>query len=198
MSNQFLPRGLKHDFGWYDGKNLPHFDANETTQFITIRLADSIPREKLDEWREIAKTDAAFRRRVESHLDNGAGECHLARPEIAEIVEKALLFHHAKMYVLLAWVIMPNHLHFLIRPLPGKHLDKILHSIKSFTSHEANRLLSRNGPFWQAESFDRYIRNRRHLIATIRYIHRNPVKARLCREAKDWRYSSASRDWIGE
>jgi len=121
MSSQFLPRGQKDEFGWYDGKNLPHFDVNERTQFITTRLADSIPKEKLDEWRELARTDAAFRRRIENYLDSGSGACHLGKPEIAEIVENALLFHHAKLYVLMAWVIMPNHLHFLLRPLPGKH-----------------------------------------------------------------------------
>ena len=81
MGNQFLPRGLKDDFGWYDGKNLPHFDVNERTQFITTRLADSIPREKLDEWRELAKTDAGFRRKIERYLDSGSGACHLANPD---------------------------------------------------------------------------------------------------------------------
>ena len=198
MSNQFLPRGLKDEFGWYDGKNLPHFDVNERTQFITTRLGDSIPRERLDEWRERADTDAAFRRRVERFLDSGYGACHLANPEIAEMVENALLFHHTKLYILIAWVLMPNHLHFLMRPLPGKHLDKILHSIKSFTSHKANKMLGLSGSFWQAESFDRYIRDRRHRSATVRYIHANPVKAGLCREAREWRFSSASRDWVPE
>ena len=59
-------------------------------------------------------------------------------------------------------------------------------------------ILAATGSFWQAESFDRYIRDRRHRGATVRYIHANPVKAGLCAEARDWRFSSASRDWVPE
>ena len=192
MDHNFQPRGLKGEFGWYEGKSLRHFDSEEQTQFITIRLFDSMPQALLETWRAEAKSDAAFRKRIERFLDNGYGECWFRKEAVAAIIQNALLFHHEKLYLLIAWVIMPNHVHFLLRPLPGKHLDKILHSIKSYTAHEANKLMARAGQFWQHESFDRYIRNQRHFDAVIRYIENNPVKAGLCRNAEEWRFSSAS------
>lgn len=194
MDYNFQPRDLKEEFGWYKGKSLRHFDAEEQTQFVTIRLCDSMPQDLLQKWRIEAKSDSAFRKRIERFLDNGYGECWLGVESVAVMVETALKFHHAKLYVLIAWVIMPNHFHFLLRPLPGIHLDKILHSIKSFTAHEANKLIGRNGQFWQHESFDRYIRNERHFHAVVRYIENNPVKAGLCDAVEDWKFSSARVD----
>ena len=194
MDNNFLPRGLKSDFGWYKGRHLPHFDAGEWTQFVTVRLADSMPRELLDKWRVEARTNAAFRKKIEKHLDKGHGACWLKHDAVAERVQNALKFHDGKKYLLFAWVIMLNHLHFLIRPLPGQHLDLIMHSIKSYTAHEANKILNRTGAFWQGESFDRYIRDARHFRATVRYIHMNPVKAGLCASPQEWKFSSAFRE----
>ena len=68
-----------------------------------------------------------------------------------------------------------------------------MHSIKSYTAHEANKILGRSGQFWQPESFDRYIRNQKHFLSVIRYIENNPVKAGLCLRPEDWAYSSATR-----
>jgi REP element-mobilizing transposase RayT len=112
-------------------------------------------------------------------------------PRSAEMVEDSLLFHHEKKYELTAWVIMPNHLHFLARPFEDVELSEIAHSIKSYTAHQANKLLNRQGPFWQHEPFDRYIRNRKHFLSVIDYIECNPVKAGLCARPEEWRFSSA-------
>jgi putative DNA methylase len=193
MDYNFQPRGLKEEFGWYKGKSLRHFDAEERAQFVTTRLADSMPQDLLKKWRKDAKSDSDFRKRIERFLDNGYGECWLRREAVAAMVETALKFHHAKFYLLIAWVIMPNHVHFLLQPLRGKHLDTILHSFKSYTAHEANKILGRAGQFWQHESFDRYIRDHRHFKAVIRYIENNPVKAGLCSVPEEWRFSSA---WV--
>ena len=193
MDNNFQPRGLKGEFGWYRGRYLPHFDADESVQFITIRLSDSMPRELLKKWRVEAATDAAFRRKIENYLDSGHGACWLRRDDVAEMIRNALKFHDGTKYDLFAWVVMANHLHFLLQPRPRQHLDSILHSIKSFTAHEANKLIGRTGPFWQSEGFDRYIRDAHHFRATVRYIHMNPVKAGLCASPEEWRFSSAFR-----
>ena len=66
-----------------------------------------------------------------------------------------------------------------------------MHSLKSFTSHEANKILNRKGNFWYKEYFDRYIRDGKHYRATLRYIEENPVKARICEKPEDWEFSSA-------
>jgi putative DNA methylase len=66
-----------------------------------------------------------------------------------------------------------------------------MHSIKSYTGSEANKMLKRKGAFWQEDYFDRYIRNSKHYVAVVDYIENNPVKARLCKNPEDWPYSSA-------
>ncbi len=124
-------------------------------------------------------------------MDSGHGACWLRYPEIAAMVRDALRFHDGKKYDLKAWVIMPNHAHILLVPNEGEHLDKILHSIKSYTAQKANKLLGRSGQFWQHESFDRYIRNAKHYQAVVRYIEENPVKAGFCSTPEEWIFSSA-------
>jgi putative DNA methylase len=96
-----------------------------------------------------------------------------------------------KKYRLIAWVIMPNHVHFLAKPLKKEHLPNILHTIKSYTAHEINKILNRKAQFRQHESFDRYIRNEEHFVNVVGYIENNPVKAGLCQAARDWRFGSA-------
>jgi REP element-mobilizing transposase RayT len=183
--------------GWYTRGRLPHFDGGQIWQFITIRLYDSLPQNVLVRFKtelEVRNVESIARETlilIDKYLDQGVGSCYLQRPEIAELVENALLFHHGTRYELRAWVVMPNHVHFLVRPLEGYELHKIIHSIKSFTSHEANKMLGRSGTFWMREYFDRYIRDSEHFAKTVRYIHRNPVAAKLCDTAEDWRFGSA-------
>jgi REP element-mobilizing transposase RayT len=87
---------------------------------------------------------------------------------------------------------MPNHAHILCIPSAANSLASIMHSLKSFTSKEANKALNRSGKFWQKEYFDRYIRNARQFRNTVAYIENNPVKANLCEKPEDWPFSSAA------
>jgi REP element-mobilizing transposase RayT len=66
-----------------------------------------------------------------------------------------------------------------------------MHSLKSYTASEANKLLGRRGTFWMEEYYDRYIRDERHYVKTVAYIENNPVKAKLCRVPEEWAFSSA-------
>ncbi len=101
---------------------------------------------------------------------------------------------------------MPNHVHALIEipgnaavpaasasPAPSSSLSSILQSWKSYTAHEANKRIGRNGTFWMREYFDRFIRDEKHLRAVMAYIRENPVKAGLCAKPEDWEWSSAYR-----
>lgn len=180
---------------WHSRGYVPHFDIEACTQFITFRLADSMPQEVLAKWRaelEAAEiTDADLRKRIETYLDQNYGSCALKITEIADTVKETLVKWNGKKYRLIAWVIMGNHVHILITPLPGHSVSEIMHSIKSFTAHAANGILGRKGHFWAKEYFDRYIRDARHFAATIRYIEENPVKAKLCGDPTEWYYSSA-------
>ena len=174
---------------------IPHVDPGEMTQFITFRLADSMPQTVLNRWKEDLKngeiTDAGLRNRIETYLDQNYGERLLSDKRVAKLVKHAILHLDGKKYRLIAWVIMPNHVHLLIVTLAGYTVSEIMHSLKSFTSHEANKILNRKGNFWYKEYFDRYIRDGKHYRATLRYIEENPVKARICEKPEDWEFSSA-------
>ena len=166
-------------------------------QGVTFRLADSLPRHKLTLLNEQfthldeAKADAERTRQINLMLDEGYGAAWLKNPAVAEIVRNALLFFNDQRYTLHAWVIMPNHVHALFTPAEGWALTKILHSWKSFSAREANKVLDRTGEFWQSEYFDRAIRDERGFIAAVEYIEYNPVKAGLCENPRQWRFSSA-------
>jgi putative DNA methylase len=137
--------------------------------------------------------DAAKRARLETYLNAGHGACYLRHPRIARLVENALLYFDGERYRMIAWVVMPNHVHTLIETFEGHPLHGILHSWKSYTANVANQILGRTGRFWFPEYFDRYIRDERHFTRAVRYIHNNPVKAGLVDDAKDWPFSSARR-----
>jgi len=113
------------------------------------------------------------------------------RPEIARLVEGALLHFDTMRYRLLAWCTMPNHVHALIETQQGFPLAEILHSWKSYTGTQANKLLRRRGEFWQREYLDRFVRNAQHYLAVVAYIEDNPVKAGLAKVKTDWPWSSA-------
>ena len=78
----------------------------------------------------------------------------------------------------------------MIETRMGFPLQEILHSWKSFTANQANKLLGRSGEFWQREYFDRYIRNAEHYVQAVGYIEENPVKAGLAKVKMDWPWSS--------
>lgn len=177
---------------------LPHIDCS-TVQFITFRLADSLPKGALEKWRaELGHLPDSKRkieeyRRVEAYVDRGLGDCVLLDPIAAGMVEAGIVAKHQEAYDLLAWVVMPNHVHFLARVLPCATLDSIIRELKGRSSRAINLLRNQSGTLWSREFFDRFMRNGDHLRSTAAYIHRNPVKAGLCLEALDFSFSSFRR-----
>jgi REP element-mobilizing transposase RayT len=189
--------------GWYSRGYLPHFDSGAVTQMVTFRLANSVPRARVEAWRTqlrlrpAPEIEAELRRRIERYLDRGYGDALLRQPRVAEIVQDTLLHFDGQRYALSAWVVMPNHVHAVITPLPEHSLPEIMHAWKSFTAHEANRVLSRRGAFWHREYFDRFIRDARHFEAAIAYVENNPVSAGLCGTPNEWAFSSARQRVVG-
>lgn len=181
--------------GWYDRGYLPHFDGGQIIQFITFRLADSLPQNVLDVFqlkleRELI-SEVEYHRSIDKYLDGGHGKQYLANVRVAEIVEENLFRFNGQRYKLHAWVIMPNHVHLLLAPKEGHSLSPILHSMKSYSANRANEILNRKGVFWSKEYFDRFMCDSDHFEKTVAYIHNNPVKAGLCGRATDWRFVSA-------
>jgi REP element-mobilizing transposase RayT len=175
--------------GWHSRGYLPHFDSPESIQFVTFRLADSLPKAVAGG----LKHREADVHRVECELDTGLGACWLQRPEIAKLVQDALLHFDGERYRLLAWCLMPNHVHVVVEMPEGHSLSDIVRSWKSFTARVANVGLGRTGPFWHPDYFDRYMRGEEHLAQTIRCVEDNPVKAGLVRTPRQWMWSSACR-----
>ena len=188
--------GNTHSAGQWYHRDLPHYDAHNQYQMITYRLADSLAQSYLRQLQE--EKDCSYRRRIEAHLDRSLGSCLLRREEFASIVISSWEYWHKKRYDLIAYVIMPNHVHLLVRIYEGESLSTILHSWKSWTSHEIHqkqRALNEEDkiftPLWQRECWDRYIRHEQHFIDAVNYIHLNPVKAGLITRPEDWQWSSA-------
>jgi type I restriction enzyme R subunit/putative DNA methylase len=102
--------------GWHERGHLPHCDYPGLVQLVTFRLADSLPESRRGEWEHLLAIEDVREKRskLEEYLDRGAGECHLREPRIARLCEDALLFFHKARYELLAWCVMPNHVHVLV------------------------------------------------------------------------------------
>ena len=183
--------------GWHSRGYLPHFDGIEIPQFITFHLADSMPRKVILRWQNELKLVQGEQqkllliRRVEKYLDLEYGQAFLKDTRVATMVQNSLLKFDGLRYRLFAWVVMPNHVHYLMTRFEEYELKELIHSHKSYMAHEANKILQRSGKFWIDDYFDRRIRNEKHFYKTIEYIENNPVKAGLCENPTDWPFSSA-------
>lgn len=186
-------------------RNLPHWQQEGATYFVTFRQIDSIPvavweRMKLEAetWNqrieaavqrhgaipaEISCEWEAFQRSQWILAERTADECHgscvFRDIVVRQIMADALKFFEGQRHVMHAFVVMPNHVHLLVTPIPGWSLDKITQSWKGFTAREINGYLGRPGALWQQESFDRIVRSPAHFERIVRYIANNPVKARM-------------------
>lgn len=187
MSPYFNIRDTEH-LRW--GSHLPHWHQNNKYVFVTFRLADSIPQEKikslLDEkeawlkghpkpWSDDVEMEyrKRFTSRIDKWLDNGYGECLLKRPGNRKIVEDALFFFHDKRYHLKAFVVMPNHVHLLLQLFRDYQMESVMKSIKSFTAKKINEAEHRSGRIWQRESYDHIVRDEDEYKHTLKYIYFN-------------------------
>jgi len=183
-------------------RHMPHWRQSGATCFVTFRLADSLPENRL---RELAELKAEWERRyppprsnsileqlarvvferVEHWLDQGAGSCVLKESGYSTLVHQSLHHFHGVRYEMGASVIMPNHVHCIVRPLQtsDRDLEDFIGSWKSFSARRINASLKLSGALWQDESYDRIIRNEEHLWKSIQYIGRNPKRANLSAEA---------------
>jgi len=203
-------------------RHLPHWDVPGAAYFITACLDGSISAKGLLDIRnyedevarrprpeDISESDWALKCwklgfvRAENWLDDNPAVRHLADPGLATIVVNSLLFFAGTRYDVLAFVVMPSHFHWVLRPLESwvqtlEHdpkertpRERIMHSIKRFAAHECNKRLGAKGVFWQQESYDHWVRDVDELERIIHYIEYNPVKAGLTSGATLWAFGSA-------
>ena len=112
--------------GWRSRGYLPHFDSPETVQHVVFRLADAIPGPAMDRLERVPSAERL--EGIAEALRRGHGERLLAEPRLAGLVEDALLHFDAKRYRLLAWCVMPTHVHGLLEQVEGHPLAHIVHS----------------------------------------------------------------------
>jgi putative transposase len=113
--------------------------------------------------------------------------------EIAELMVETLLGYRDRgVYLLHAFVIMPDHIHLLLTPNTTTSLEKAVQFIKGGSSHRIGKLRGSKSEIWQVGFHDWTVRDGGDWNAKAEYIHLNPVRARLVERAEDWPYSSAS------
>ena len=88
------------------------------------------------------------------------------------MIMSALRYFDGSRYELYARVVMDDHVHVLVKPLEDYRLQKLVHSWKSFASHNLRRDSSRR--LWQEEYFDRIVRDEKEFWDKAQYILNNP------------------------
>ena len=177
-------------------RHLPHWRQHGATYFVTFRLGDSLPQEKLQildgmrkQWLAIpaeARTDQQARnyakavfQKIEVWLDAGYAACWFREQRFADELRRAIFHRHESQYQVPVGTIMPNHCHLVIRPFDSFELEDLLGEIKSVVARFINRDRGSTGQLWQQESYDRIIRDTEHLHNVVQYTGRNPTRANL-------------------
>jgi hypothetical protein len=137
-----------HISGLHSRGYLPHLKSEGKSYFVTFRIAGTLPKNILLEFKKereaiVQKANATRRSltraeqqelfywysaRVDAYLDTSNINCWLKNHAIAKLVHDALLHFNGQRYLLHAWVIMSNHVHVVVRPAENHNLSKILHT----------------------------------------------------------------------
>ncbi|MBK7444904.1 MAG: transposase [Ignavibacteria bacterium] len=194
-------------------RNLPHITLNQKAYFITFWLHRSIPTDVMKmiksnydaECRLLLNIkEVNFRKKkiydlqkkyfgiFDGYLDKSESNGkYLNDMRIANMISESIKYRDKKEYELLAYSIMPNHVHLVIYVERFvKPLHKILQSLKRHTARQGNIILNRTGnPFWHSESYDHYVRDYWELSRILDYTINDPAKAGLVNKAEDWKWS---------
>ena len=193
---------------------LPHFQEEGQVIHLTWRLEGTLPQQILalvEDMRSIMseldrkdKTDsrdtlyqeylqktADYDEQLGKHKPIGI---NLSTPDNADIITRAFHYYDGKLYNLLAYCVMPNHVHLLIQPLEQEsgcfsRISETVKRIKSYTSKQIKALNHCESAVWRADYFDRYIRDEKDMYNVVTYILNNPLKAGLAEEQTEWPYS---------
>ncbi|MBD2752126.1 transposase [Spirosoma validum] len=212
-------------------RQLPHWQHIGATFFVTFNLRGAIPHdvyERLQEEKELAfsrieksgsNTDQLYKEHIRhfARVDHILDTCQhgpnwLAHAEVADLVKTKLHEFDNIHYELLAYCIMPNHVHIvvdmaiqldLLNPSEAIHAENytqlflVLKRIKGGSARVANLFLNRTGAFWQPEYYDHYVRDSAELNRIINYVLQNPVKAGLTENWQDWPHTYLSPRYHG-
>jgi REP element-mobilizing transposase RayT len=185
-------------------RSLPHWKVSSCSYFVTFRLKNSIPKDKLFELKnkydrikseclndnDLLKAQRIHFLHIEKIIDSNrsADDISLATAGIAEIIMERIEWMEKNTgWRIPSYVIMPTHIHCLMNgEKADRSLSKALQLLKGYTAKKANDHLKREGAFWSPESFDYWCRSSEKKESAKRYIRNNPVKAGLVKSADDW------------
>jgi REP element-mobilizing transposase RayT len=182
---------IKH----FHRRNLPHLYYNEGMYFVTFRLYGSLHPEELKKLHLLQmnkNTHPAEQKKIfkkyDLLLDKPTNNIlYLKQPEIIAICKSSIHYYDGKEFKLICYCIMPNHIHLVFELLSKeRRVGEIVGSIKKYSARRVNKILKQEGAFWQAESFDRLVRDDVELYFTIKYVLLNPVNAGLVENWKEW------------
>jgi len=151
--------------------HLPHLDLIGHYQFITFRTHDSTDN-FLKKLALQNKPNQKIQLEVDKYLDNSQNGAYL-NGEVLITLTDFLKSKNKSIYELIAFSIMPNHVHMLIKPF--KSLSSVMQIIKGSSAKALNEIMRRKGKFWASEYYDKVIRNQNHFEIVYRYIKNNPL-----------------------
>lgn len=104
---------------------------------------------------------------MDAVLDSGRGSCLLRSPLAARTVAETLLAQQGKSCEITGFVIMPNHVHAVLRVAKGIELKDVMQQLKGGSAYAVNHLINRTDRLWQPDYFDRIIRDEEHFDRTL-------------------------------
>lgn len=156
-------------------KKLPHISIENYYQFITFRTSESF-----DSYaQKISNLDIEKRKKeymLDNYLDTSNSGAYFFGKNI-EIMKDIIFEKNNILYEIEICVIMPNHIHLLLKQLSD--LKSILKFIKGKSAVEFNKILNKKGKFWHNNYYDRLVRDEKHYAVVYEYIKDNPLKANL-------------------
>lgn len=115
-------------------------------------------------------------------------------PAAAELfIDELLTLRRELDFLLLGYVVMPDHVHLIVVPCPTTGLPRIMQHIKGRFARRHHQRSGGQGKLWQSRYYETLIRDEVSLLRRVDYVEQNPVKAGLASDAPGYPYSSASR-----
>ena len=175
--------------GWHSRGYLPHFDAKGVVQHIVLHTRKALSNDFISSVGELESSEKL--RRLDAALDASTTGSVFSDGRCAYILESQLRYFDGERYDLLAWCIMPNHVHVMLCCHSEATLGQIVRTWKVQATVAINALLGSKGSIFAPDYFDRFMRSGRQTARAIAYVENNPVASGLCVNPLDWQFSSA-------
>jgi putative transposase len=209
----------KNEYKHFHRRRLPHLQPTDKILFITFGLYLSMPNAYYDYLTiKEAELNLQFKDKLtdrenqitinkklfaikDNYMDRFQSKENILRlSNCAKIMANELHYQDKRIYNLLAYTIMPNHVHLLIEPIANEKSEyysiaSIMNQVKGRSSRFINKELNRTGKLWQIEYYDHFVRNEDEMYNIIYYIIMNPEKAGLVHSANEWEWTWVSKEF---